>query len=192
MIETLIGLDRDLFLFLNGLHTDSLDQIMIWISDKFVWVPFYILLIVLMIRKHEWRSMIIIVPALILLITLSDQISVQVFKNGFERLRPCHNEDISNLIHLIGNCGGKYGFISSHATNTFALATFVIFIMQSKPFLYGMLIWAAVVSYSRIYLGVHYPADVFVGATVGCTIGFGVWSIVKMVNVRMNYLLSYE
>lgn len=192
MIETLETLDRELFLFLNGMHHDSLDQLMIWISDKFVWIPFYILLIGLIIRKHEWRSLIIVVPALILLITLSDQISVQVFKNGFERLRPCHNEELSGLIHLLGNCGGKYGFISSHAANTFALAVFIIYIMKSKPILYIMLVWAGLVSYSRIYLGVHYPADIFAGAIIGWLIALTVWSITKWVNARMNYILSYE
>ena len=192
MIEALESLDRALFLFLNGLHCDALDPIMMWISGKFVWIPFYLLLIVLIVRKHEWKSLIIIIPALVVMVTLSDQISVQVFKNGFERYRPCHNEDIKSMIHLLGNCGGQYGFISSHATNTFALAAFIICVMRSTPLTYTMFIWAAVVSYSRIYLGVHYPADVLTGALVGWLVGYGVWHLTKMANARMDYILSYE
>jgi len=192
MLETMESIDIALFLFLNSLHHASLDSLMLWISDKYIWIPFYLILLALIIRKHELRSLIIVVPALIFLITLSDQISVHVFKNGFERLRPCYNEDISDLIYLLGNCGGRYGFISSHATNTFALATFIICVMKSRSLLYVMIVWAAVVSYSRIYLGVHYPGDVLVGAVVGSLIGYLVWSITKSANARLDYLLSYE
>ena len=192
MIETLEAIDRDLFLLLNGLHHPSLDQIMLLISDKFIWVPFYILLLMLIVRKHEMKSLVLVIPALILLIALSDQISVQVFKNGFERFRPCYNGELQGLIHLVGNCGGKFGFVSSHATNTFALATFITLVMKSKPLLYIMFIWAVVVSYSRIYLGVHYPGDVMGGALLGCSIGLLVWSLTKGANARLNYILSYE
>jgi len=192
MLETLESLDQALFLYLNGLHNDFLDLTMLWISNKFIWIPFYLGLLVLIVRKHEWRSLIIIIPILILLITLSDQISVQIFKNGFERLRPCHNEDLKNLVHLVGNCGGKFGFISSHACNTFALSAFIIYVMKSKSLVYIMIVWAVVVSYSRIYLGVHYPADVLVGALIGWLIGYAVWNITKSANSRLDYILSYD
>ncbi|MBL4754230.1 MAG: phosphatase PAP2 family protein [Flavobacteriales bacterium] len=192
MLETLESLDQALFLYLNGLHNDFLDLTMLWISNKFIWIPFYLGLLVLIVRKHEWRSLIIIIPILILLITLSDQISVQIFKNGFERLRPCHNEDLKNLVHLVGNCGGKFGFISSHACNTFALSAFIIYVMKSKSLVYIMIVWAVVVSYSRIYLGVHYPADVLIGALIGWLIGYVVWNITKSANSRLDYILSYD
>lgn len=192
MFEVLESLDIELFIYLNSLHHEALDPVMLWISNKFIWIPFYLFLLVLIIRKHDLVSLLLIIPALIFLITLSDQISVQVFKNGFERFRPCHNEDIQNLIHLVGNCGGRFGFISSHATNVFALASFLILVMKSRSFTYMMIIWAVLVSYSRIYLGVHYPADIIGGAIIGTFIGMTVWVIVKLVNSRMNYLLSYE
>ena len=192
MIETLEELDRSLFLLLNGLHHDSVDQIMIWLSDKFIWIPFYVLLIGLIVRKHEFKSLLLVIPALILLVVLSDQISVHLFKNGFERLRPCHDAGLQQLIHLVGNCGGQFGFVSSHAANTFALASFLIYVMKSKSIFYIMIIWAFAVSYSRIYLGVHYPGDVLVGAVVGWLIGYLVWTLAKSANVKLDYLLSYE
>jgi len=192
MIEALESLDLELFLFLNGLHHVALDPLMLWISEKYVWIPFYLLLLGLIVRKHDLKSLVIIIPALIMLITLSDQISVQIFKNGFERYRPCYNEDIQNLIHLLGDCGGRFGFISSHATNSFALAIFLILVMKSRSFMLVMFVWAAIVSYSRIYLGVHYPADIAVGALVGGIIGMTIWLVVKQINVRLNYILSYE
>ncbi|MBL4657732.1 MAG: phosphatase PAP2 family protein [Flavobacteriales bacterium] len=192
MIETLESLDIALFLFLNGLYHLSIDPLMLWISDKYVWIPFYIFLLALVVRKHELKSLLIIVPALIILITLSDQISVHVFKNGFERLRPCYNEDVQGIVHLVGNCGGQFGFISSHATNSFALAAFLTLVMKTRSFTYMIIAWAAIVSYSRIYLGVHYPADIIGGMVIGSVIGSVVWLATKHVNERLDYILSYE
>ena len=192
MIETLECLDIALFLFLNGLYHSSIDPLMLWISDKYVWIPFYIFLLALVVRKHELKSLLIIVPALIILITLSDQISVHVFKNGFERLRPCYNEDVQGIVHLVGNCGGQFGFISSHATNSFALAAFLTLVMKTRSFTYMIIAWAAIVSYSRIYLGVHYPADIIGGMVIGSVIGSVVWLATKHVNERLDYILSYE
>ena len=192
MIETLESLDIALFLFLNGLYHLSIDPLMLWISDKYVWIPFYIFLLALVVRKHELKSLLIVVPALIILITLSDQISVHVFKNGFERLRPCYNEDVQGIVHLVGNCGGQFGFISSHATNSFALAAFLTLVMKTRSFTYMIIAWAAIVSYSRIYLGVHYPADIIGGMVIGSVIGSVVWLATKHVNERLDYILSYE
>jgi undecaprenyl-diphosphatase len=109
-----------------------------------------------------------------LLIFMSDQISVHFFKEVFQRLRPCHEPDFIGMVHLVkGNCGGQFGFVSSHATNTFALAVFLSFVLgkKFKYFIPLILLWAAVISYSRIYLGVHYPGDVIAGAILGASLG---------------------
>lgn len=176
MIETLKQLDRQATLWLNDLHNPFFDDVMYWISDKWIWVPFYAFLVVLMILKLRKNSIIALI-AIGILITLSDQLSVHMFKEVFERFRPCREgSPIHEMIHIVrGHCGGKYGFISSHATNTFALAMFLSKII-GKYFRYFtplIILWAAVVSYSRVYLGVHYLGDILGGAIFGSLLGVG-------------------
>jgi len=173
LIEQLISLDKSLFLYLNGMHNDFFDFVMYWISDKYIWIPFYIFLIYLVIKKYKLRTIDVMV-AVAVLITISDMTSVYCFKEVFHRLRPCQNDEIKPFVHLVnGYCGGMYGFISSHAANTFALCFFLIKIFggEIKYLTFGMIIWACVVSYTRIYLGVHYPFDVFCGALFGIIVG---------------------
>jgi len=188
MIDILASFDTWLFLLLNGLYFENVDPIMVWISQKFTWIPLYIFLIILIIRKHQLKSMLIIFPFIVLLITLSDQISVHLFKNIFERLRPCHNIELKDLVHLVGNCGGQYGFLSSHASNTFALATFLILLMRQRTYLYTLIFWAGIVSYSRIYLGVHYPSDIIAGACLGIIIGGLTWKLLQEVNKKVQLI----
>lgn len=168
------NLDTELFLFLNGLHVDWLDPVMTFISGKITWAPFYLVLLFLVIKKYKRQSILILI-GVVLLIVCSDQISSGIFKPIFERPRPCHNEAIKDLVYLPnGHCGGAYGFISSHACNTFALAVFITHILKRhyKKIAWVMFSWASLVAYSRIYMGVHYPGDVVVGAIVGMLVGF--------------------
>lgn len=171
MIEKLELIDRSIFLFINGLHAPFFDKLMWFVSGKLSWIPLYLLLLFFLIKKekkHWW----LIILALALLITLADQTSVKLFKETFQRYRPCHNLEIQHLVHKVNNkCGGTFGFVSSHATNVFALASFISLVFRKNYVTIGMLIWAALVSYSRIYLGVHYPADVSAGALLGMLCG---------------------
>lgn len=180
MIEAISNFDHHLLLWLNGHHNETMDGIMVFISGKFQWIPLYALLLYFIIKKYGKQTVWILLGAA-LTITLADQISVHFFKEVFQRYRPCHNLDFGYLVHTVNNkCGGKYGFVSSHAANSFAIATYVGFLLKrnsSKLPLVLLLLWAAVVSYSRIYLGVHYPGDVAVGGLLGILIGFFVYRI---------------
>lgn len=178
------NLDHELFLFLNGLHVGWLDPVMTFISSEMGWIPFYVILLYLVFKKLGWKGLLFVVIGVVVLITCSDQLSSHVFKPVFHRFRPCHDPLIQDLVHLPnGHCGGQYGFISSHACNTFALASFITLIMKRFYKKIGLLmfIWAALVSYSRIYMGVHFPGDVLCGAAVGMILGFGIGHLLLMV-----------
>lgn len=165
MLETLVELDQQLFLWLNGWHADWLDPIMLAITGKNIWIPLYAVILFIVIRKLKWQSWSMLL-AFALLITLADQSASGFFKPFFERFRPCHEPAIQDLVHLVKGCGGKYGFASSHASNTFALAFFLFFIYRNT-YAKIMIGWAVLVSYSRIYVGVHYPGDILMGAILG-------------------------
>lgn len=188
MLSVLKNIDKDFFLLLNSLHADWLDPIMLAISHKLIWIPFYILLFYLLSQKlkYNWRKIAFVCVSIALAITLSDQFSVHAFKNVFMRYRPCHNSELAPLVHVVGNCGGTYGFVSSHAANTFALATILILYFKSisassRPLRIVLIGWAILVSYSRIYCGVHYPLDIIGGALIGVGIGISVFLVSKRV-----------
>lgn len=192
ILSTLNHIDTQLFLFLNGIHSPFFDVVFQWITERYSWIPFYIILGVLVFIKFKWRGF-ILAPFIALLIIFSDQFSVLLFKDVFMRLRPCHNPELANLVHTInGACGGQYGFVSSHAANTFALAIFVGFIFKKQIgwLLYFMLIWAIIVSYSRIYVGAHYPGDVLGGALLGSIISFLIWKTLVYFNNYFNLKLT--
>ncbi len=181
MLDTLIQWDINLFLFLNSFHSPVWDKIMWFVSDKESWYPLYALIVIYIFRKQKWWGF---VPFLfmILLIVIADQSSVHLFKEVFERLRPCHNPDIKDLVHTVnGRCGAKYGFVSSHATNTFAFATFTSFFFRHHTYSALIFFWAIVVSYSRIYLGVHFPGDIIGGAILGFLCAYVLFLIYKFV-----------
>jgi undecaprenyl-diphosphatase len=180
-LNTINSWDAELFLILNGAHNGFWDFVMFWASDKLIWIPVYVLFLFILWKKYRSKIWIVMVFAA-LLIFLSDQISVHIFKDVFQRLRPCHEPDLAGMIHLVnGKCGGQYGFYSSHASNVFAVAMFVLTLMRKKDYMLIMLIllWADLIAYSRIYLGIHYPGDVIAGAIAGSLLGWMVARFLK-------------
>lgn len=192
MLDYLIQLDTDFFLFLNSLHNPFFDEVMYWASHKFFWIPFYSFLLYLLYKQFGLKKTMVLVGLVIVTFGLTNTISSEIFKKGFERLRPCHNDEISHLVHLVDHhCGGKYGFISSHASNVFGLAMLFSLFLKKRIKFFSLIIflWASFVSYSRIYLGVHYPLDLICGAFFGISVALLVYFIyIKFLQYRSNRL----
>ena len=179
MLEKLIELDKELFVYLNDMQSPFWDPIMLFASDKYVWLPFYLGVIGYVIWKYKRQSIPMLLLA-VLTIALADSITSGIFKPYFARLRPCHDETLSDVINIVAGCGGRFGFMSSHAANAFGFAVFFNLILSDRYTIFKVIlvVWAVVVSYSRIYLGVHFPGDVLGGAIVGsfaayvCSLGY--------------------
>lgn len=173
MNDFVISLDTEIFLFLNSFHSLYWDRVMQMISGKFTWSIMYLALIYSLWRSFGWKTMVIMCLMIILTVTLADQVSASLLRPYFERLRPAHPENpISELVHVVdGYRGGRYGFPSCHAANTFSVWTLMSLLFRHRRFTVAMLVWALLICYSRINLGVHYPGDLLVGAIIGCISG---------------------
>jgi undecaprenyl-diphosphatase len=174
-MEWLFGLDHRLFLIINGWGEALpwLDGPMWFITGRWAAIPLYAFLAFLLWKYLGRRGFIIAVLGVILLVVLTDQGSVHLFKNTFERLRPCHHPGLMEQVRLVQpSCGGLYGFVSSHAANTFGLTAYLITLLyRHNRAILLLLVWASVVGISRIYLGAHFPSDVAVGAAFGAGLG---------------------
>lgn len=177
-------LDQNLFLFLNSHNSPFWDQVMYNISGTVIWIPLYLAILVALGIKYK-RKFLVIILMIIIAITLSDQGSV-FFKNNVHRLRPCHEPALEGLVHFVkGICGGKYGFVSSHASNSFMVAILTLLLIRRRWFTYGIIFWAMMIGYSRIYLGVHYPGDVICGSMLGVLIGWGVYKLYELIDRKL-------
>ncbi|GMQ29482.1 phosphatase PAP2 family protein [Algoriphagus confluentis] len=181
MIERIKAWDEKLFLQLNSYHFDWLDPIMFQLTQTFTWVPLFAFLIYIIYRldpKNSWW----IFGGIMLCVLIADQFTSGFLKPLMERLRPCHDPRWEGQMHNYGRCGGLYGFVSSHAANTFAVATFLNLKLGSRmKYLKWLFLYAVLVSYTRIYLGVHYPFDIILGAGIGVIVAFLVWFFIVFV-----------
>lgn len=182
MIDKLIEYDTEVFLFLNNLGGSSWDGFWLVVTDTLTFVPLYGLLLFLLYKKFGLKPLLVFVLVVALMITFTDQIT-NVFKRGFARPRPCGNADIVDQLRFIAVHCGKYGFFSGHASNSMAAAVFAGLMLKPyyKNLIFVLLLWSAMVAFSRIYVGVHYPLDLFCGFTFGALSGFLFYLLAKYV-----------
>lgn len=184
MTDIILNIDSQFFLFLNKLHAPLLDQLMLIISYNYYLMLGFLMFMSFLSVKVYKKKFIGLFFILLVCFGLSDSISTRVFKDNFKRLRPCHQPAITESVHLAGkNCwGGKFGFVSSHAANTFAVSTFFFLILKNYySFTWLVFLYSSLVAYSRIYLGKHYPLDIICGGILGALISYCAYRLVKRI-----------
>ncbi len=169
MIDSLLAIDRSFFLFINSWHSEWLNPLMVFFSGGLIWLPLMLMPIWIAYYNLNKKVFLLFILFLFLAIIASDVTSSYIFKNIFNRMRPCRVAELKDLIYQFGQkCGGKFGFVSSHASNSIALAVFSLRCLQlKKPYFIFIITLPLVISYSRIYLGVHYPGDILGGTVIG-------------------------
>ena len=173
MLNKLKELDTELLVFLNNLGNDKWDYIWLAITDKYTFLPLFLLIIFLLYKENGFYKLSIILLSISLLILFTDQFT-NLIKDTFERLRPCRVEELQQFLRNIDVRCGKFGFFSAHAANSIAVTTLIITTFRfsyKKGISLLLIFWVAVFAYSRIYLGVHYPLDTFVGLCFGFIFG---------------------
>ena len=161
-------------LAINQAYSATADHWMMVISHKYTWIPLYAALLFILNKVFGWKRALVMLLFIALNVVLTDQISV-FFKDSFLRLRPCHDPSLMDLLHLPDGCGGTYGFVSSHATNTMGLAVLIALLLRNRGITIAMLAFAVLNSYSRVYLGKHFVLDVIGGCLLGALLAYGVY-----------------
>ena len=188
MLDSIIGKDIELLIYLNNLGTLQWDGFWLFVTNKFSAIPLYVLLLFFTYKIYGLKRTLIVLLFVIVLIAISDQTS-NLFKYGFKRLRPCHDDNISHLVRLVkSRCGGLYSYFSAHASNSMAIAIFFGLLLKSKfkHLISILIIWAFFVAYSRVYIGVHFPLDVLTGMFIGLLNGLILFRILQVVLNRYN------
>lgn len=186
LVEQILPYERELFLWLNNSHNIFADSFMWIYSNKFTWIPLAVVALGVFVYKVKWQYALLFIFCIALLFTLCDQLSANVVKPIFERYRPTHHPDFKNSVMIVNNYkGGRFGFISAHATNGFGFAMFLSLVFKYRRLTLTFFAWAAVTAYSRIYLGVHFISDVIGGMTLGIIIGFLVYLLLQYCRVKI-------
>lgn len=183
-LQGLIDVDTDIFLFFNGMHCTYFDYFMSAYSGKLIWIPMYAALLYVMLRNFSWKVTLFCLIGVALTTTFADQVCATLIRPYVERLRPANLDNpLSAMVHIVnGYRGGSYGFPSCHAANTFGLAFFISFVFRKRWLTFYMMAWALLTCYSRVYLGVHYPGDLLVGAIVGMIGAYLMYRLFKWVS----------
>lgn len=189
MGDYLISLDSEVFLWLNSHHAHFWDFFMKTVTGKLIWGGMYLSILFALYKAFGLKVMFFVFIGTCIAVLFADQVTASLLRPWLSRLRPAHPDNpISELVHIVdGKRGGPYGFPSSHAANTFAVATLLSYVFKNLRFTIGIFIWALLNCYSRIYLGMHYPGDLIVGSIIGFSFGLLIWFLIKLV---FTYLSS--
>ena len=190
LIQTISAWDKSAFLYLNSFHSDLMDYVMTIFTLTPTWLLFYAVTLYVIIRKYGRKSVPVIV-SLVLIILLSDQIA-GLFKHSVMRLRPSNDPEIAPLAHVFFTKGGLYGFVSAHAANAFSFAVFSSLLFRSRGYTIFIIPWACLLSYTRIYLGVHYPGDILGGIILGSLVGWGIFKLLIIIESRLFPVHPYQ
>jgi len=186
MLDQLIQYDKEVFLFLNNLGNSTWDSFWMTYTTKLNWIPLCADLLYLIYRSINRKAFLLTILVIALMITFTDQVT-NLFKDGFERLRPCFTEDVQGLMRLVkSRCGGKFGYFSGHASNSMAVAVFTGLLLKHryKYLVFLLLFWAALMAYSRVYIGVHFPLDIFSGMLFGAISGFVFYKLIQYLRFK--------
>jgi len=181
-LQKILEVDKEIFLYLNGFHSPFWDTIMLMVTRKETWIPFFAIIIYFIIKNYRGKAVLVLF-FMALVVLLGDQFS-GLLKENIQRLRPVHQPEIEHLVHNVLRKGGLYGFVSSHAANGFAIFAFSTRVFRNRTYWFLLLFWAVLFSYSRIYSGVHYPLDILGGAVLGWGIGVLLYQLMIFIEIR--------
>lgn len=191
MLDYLIDIDTDALLAINGLH-DAFQDVFWWlVSAKWSSLLFALAFVWVLLHQNRRHALLALVM-LVLAFVVADQASSGLIKHLVERLRPTHDPSLGDMVHVVnGYRGGMYGFVSSHAANSFAAATFIALLMRHRLVTISLFTWATLQCYSRVYLGVHYPGDILGGLVVGLLAGWLIWCLMRWIQRRWRLPEGY-
>jgi len=183
MLENIIDLDKNLFVFLNNLGSEPFDAIWLLITNQINWIPFFLILIIILYKKIGQKQLLLTLVIVAVMITFSDQMT-NLVKNNVQRLRPCNDEELNGLIRIVRD-SETFSYFSGHAANSMAAMMFVFLILRHYyKYAYLILLYPLIFAYSRIYLGLHFPLDIISGYIFGCLVGILFYKIYKKITTK--------
>ena len=195
-MEQLLEIDKYLLLGINGSDSLFWDACMLVYTSISLWIPLALVLLIILAKNNSAKNFLILIGLIVVLFFLTDGITSTICKPYFARLRPTHDPELMYIVDVVnGYRAGLYSFMSSHAGNSFGIATFVLLLIRNRTLSISLIIWAIMNSFTRLYLGVHYPGDILAGTTVGILSGVAVYYLYKYITnkkggVRHDYISS--